>query len=107
MKYGRGEAQKSDDWVFGGVERDGANGFLEVVARRNAATLIPLIQKWILPGTIIYSDAWKAYSSLRYVNYVLLRNNNKLVFFSQQAWLRPSRRQPQQKLQGPENRSAH
>ena len=76
MKYGRGEAQKSDDWVFGGVERDGANGFLEVVARRNAATLIPLIQKWILPGTIIYSDAWKAYSSLRYFNYVLLRNKN-------------------------------
>ena len=33
---------------------NGANGFLEVVARRDAATLIPLIQKWILPGTIIY-----------------------------------------------------
>ena len=55
MKYGRGEAPKSDDWVFGRVERgNGANGLLEVVARRDAATLIPLIQKWILPGTIIY-----------------------------------------------------
>ena len=58
MKYGQGKAQKSDDWVFGEVERgNGANRFLEVVARRNAATLIPLIQKWIVPGTIIYSDA--------------------------------------------------
>ena len=55
MKYGRGEALKYDDWIFGGAERgNGANGFLEVVARRDAATLIPLIQKWILPGTIIY-----------------------------------------------------
>ena len=70
LKYGRGEAQKSYDWVFGGVERSNhGNGFLEVVARRNAETLIPLIQKWILPGTIIYSDAWKAYSSLVYFNH--------------------------------------
>ena len=70
LMYGRGEAPKSDDWVFGGVERSNhGNGFLEVVARRNAETFIPLIQKWILPGTIIYSDAWKAYSSLVYFNH--------------------------------------
>ena len=66
LKYGRGEAKKNTKWVFGGKERiNGDKAFVEVVERRDAKTLIPLIQKWILPGTIIYSDCWKAYSSLR------------------------------------------
>ena len=66
LKYGRGEAEKSKDWVFGGVERfNTENCFMLVVPRRDAKILIPLIQKWILPGSIIYSDCWKAYNSLR------------------------------------------
>ena len=38
--------------------------FFITVQDRSAATLIPLIKKWILPGTRILSDCWKAYSSL-------------------------------------------
>ena len=39
-------------WVFGGIER-GTNkwGFFEVVSDRSADTLIPIIKRWVLPGT--------------------------------------------------------
>ena len=35
------------------------------VNNRKAKTLIPIIKKWILPGSIIHSDCWKAYNSLK------------------------------------------
>ena len=38
--------------------------FLVEVDHRDAATLLPLIQHHIRPGSIIYSDEWKAYSRI-------------------------------------------
>ena len=35
-----------------------------VVADRSAATLVAIIQTYILPGTLIISDEWRAYSTL-------------------------------------------
>ncbi|CAF4752643.1 unnamed protein product, partial [Rotaria sp. Silwood2] len=32
--------------------------------RRDAATLMPIIHEFILPGTTIYSDQWPAYNGL-------------------------------------------
>ena len=32
--------------------------------KRSAENLIPMIQQYILPGSIIYSDLWKAYNSI-------------------------------------------
>lgn len=52
-------------WVFGGVERGTKRRFVLPVEKRNAATLIPLCKKYILPGTTVYSDSWRAYSSLK------------------------------------------
>ena len=40
-----------------------------VVDDRSAATLIPIIQRYILPGTLIISDEWQAYSSLSSLGY--------------------------------------
>ena len=37
--------------------------------RRDADTLIPIIQKFILPKTIIISDAWRAYNKLKDYGY--------------------------------------
>jgi hypothetical protein len=37
--------------------------------RRDADTLLPLIQKHVPPGTTIYSDCWKAYGSLEELGY--------------------------------------
>ena len=42
--------------VFGVLERD--TGRMVVLS---AATLLPLIQQYILPGSIVYSDEWAAY----------------------------------------------
>ena len=51
-------------WVFGGTERVTGDCFLVEVVHREAATLFPLIQQHIHPGSIIYSNEWKAYSRI-------------------------------------------
>ena len=37
--------------------------------KRDAATLIPLIQSYVRPGTIIMTDGWRAYSQLPNLGY--------------------------------------
>ena len=39
-----------------------AIGFMQLVERRNAATLLPIIQQPIQPGTMVYSDEWRSYN---------------------------------------------
>ena len=51
-------------WAFGGVEEDSRKSFLVAVVKRDEETLLPIITKWIAPGTIIVSDCWKAYTNL-------------------------------------------
>lgn len=51
-------------WIFGGIERETKQCFAVRVEARDAATLIPLCLQYIKPGTTVYSDCWKAYSSL-------------------------------------------
>ncbi|KAF8794324.1 hypothetical protein HNY73_002315 [Argiope bruennichi] len=62
-KYNRGHLVEGQ-WVFGGVERGSGRTFLVAVHDRKAETLVSCIKQWIEPGTIIYSDYWKAYDSL-------------------------------------------
>jgi len=62
-KYHRGKRVEGV-WVFEGKERESKHCFFEVVEDRSAATLIPVIKKYIRPGTTILSDCWRAYSSL-------------------------------------------
>ena len=38
---------------------------MEVVARRDAATLLPIINDHTAPGTIVHSDEWAAYRSVQ------------------------------------------
>ncbi len=51
-------------WVFGGIERITGKSFLVEVQKRDSATLIPLIKKFIKRGSVIYSDEWRAYSCI-------------------------------------------
>ena len=43
-------------------------------------TLIPIIQKYIEPGTVILSDCWKAYSSLKDKGYTPSTVNHSIEF---------------------------
>jgi len=62
-KYNRGRFINAQ-WVFGMVERGSTKCALFPVENRSAATLIPLIQAHVLPGSIIMSDSWAAYNQL-------------------------------------------
>jgi len=50
--------------VFGGIERGTGKCFLTEVPDRTAATLQPLIQRYILPGLHIMSDGWPSYANI-------------------------------------------
>ncbi|KAI9562466.1 hypothetical protein GHT06_009899 [Daphnia sinensis] len=90
-KYNRGK--KVDGvWVFGGVERGSGQCFLVLVPDRSADTLLDIIKEWILPGSIIISDCWKAYNKIEFVfnfrffkfmhciyKFILLREHNEYI----------------------------
>lgn len=63
-KYHRGHPVNAT-WVFGGVERTKERRMFAItVPDRKAATLLPLIEHYIAPGSIIHSDCWKAYNGI-------------------------------------------
>ena len=41
-----------------------ALGYMEIVQRRNAATLLPIIQAHTAPGTIFHCDKWSSYNQV-------------------------------------------
>ena len=63
VQYHRGRRAQQEQWVFGMVDtsHQPALGYMEVVQRRDATTLLPIIQAHTAPGTIIHSDEWAAY----------------------------------------------
>ena len=69
-KYNCGR-ELSQVWLFGGIERVSKKIFIIplVDQKRDAATLIPLIHKYIKAKSIIISDAWKAYAKLSEYDY--------------------------------------
>ena len=81
QKYHRGHlpagAQK---WVFGIYDTAKKITYMELVQDRSAATLLPIIQKYCLQGSIIYSDKWKAYQSLASLGYVHRTVNHSKEF---------------------------
>ena len=67
MQHHRGRPPSSQVWVFGmtDVSHEPALGFMQVVPSRDAATLLPIIQAHVQPGTIIHSDQWTAYNGVQ------------------------------------------
>ena len=51
-------------WVFGLVDRLTGQLYFEVVPDRTAKTLLAIIYEHVLPGSIVYSDKWSAYSKI-------------------------------------------
>ena len=50
-KYYKGrEIAREEQWFFGGVERQSGKAFMQPVERRNATTLLPILQKYVEKG---------------------------------------------------------
>ena len=64
-KYHRGN-YRAGMWVLGGVDRNTNQCFLISCPnnRRGAEVLLPLIERWVLPGSIVYTDEWGGYNQL-------------------------------------------
>jgi hypothetical protein len=85
-KYNRGRPL-SHLWLFGGVERVSKKLFIipldgvhSISTHRTKDTLLPLIQTYIKPGSVIMSDMWKAYDTLGECGYTHHRVNHKHYF---------------------------
>ncbi len=78
-KYHRGHHVEGQ-WVFGGYERGTGRTFMVPVEDRSTDTLLPVIKEWILPGTTIYSDCWRAYNCLDTEGFQHLTVNHSLHF---------------------------
>lgn len=84
-------------WVFGGVERGTDRKFILPIESRDAATLIPLCQKHIVPGTTVYSDKLRMYNALGFLGYAhqvaessygsVHTNNIKSLWVDIKAWV--------------------
>lgn len=81
-KYNRGRYRNAI-WVFGAIERGTNNCLLVPVPDRRAETLLPIIERHILPGTTIISDCWAAYNALSNTpNYTHETVNHRYNFVS-------------------------
>jgi hypothetical protein len=78
-KYNRGRIT-AQQWFFGGYCTAQKRGFLLPVASRDAATLVPLIQKHVASGSRIHSDQWGAYTHLTSYGWVHLTVNHSQNF---------------------------
>ena len=84
-KYNRGR-QLRQIWLFGGIERVSKRKFIVPLHQegqdRSARTLIPLIKKYIRPGSVIISDGWAAYNSVASEGYTHKVVNHSEEFVS-------------------------
>jgi len=51
-------------WVFGAYDVGEKVGYVTYVSNRDAATLLPIIQKVVVPGSVVLSDDWAAYRDI-------------------------------------------
>lgn len=66
-KYNRGHLVK-EQWVFGGYDVEDKVGFLVAVPKRDKKTLESVIKNYILPGTTVVSDMWRAYNGIPHIS---------------------------------------
>lgn len=78
-KYNRGRWIEGQ-WVFGGIERDTKKMFVVPVENRTRETLLDVIKRRIAPGSVIYTDCWRAYDTLEEHGYIHANVNHSQNF---------------------------
>jgi transposase len=76
-KRGRGAAGKVP--VFGLLKR-GGRVYTKIIPDASSATLIPIIQRKIIPDSIVYSDCWRGYNVLDVSDFKHYRINHSKLF---------------------------
>ena len=61
------------------------HGFLVAVPQRDAATLLPIPQQYVLLGTTVISDLWAAYNTIGNLGYQHLTVNHSIHFVDPQT----------------------
>lgn len=74
---GRGSAGKVP--VFGLLKR-GGKVYTKIIPDASSATLIPIIEKKVIPDSIVYSDCWKGYNVLDVSDFKHYRINHSKLF---------------------------
>ena len=64
VKYNSDYPAGTRMWIFGMAQRSSIKTIIYPVDKRDAQTLIPLIEKQVDPGSRIFSDSWGAYLHL-------------------------------------------
>ena len=81
-KYHRGH-RVDGQWVFEKKKKnDHTKVFMIPVPNRKESTLLPIIKRWIKPGSIIHSDCWKGYCNLMKHGYHHITVNHSKEFLN-------------------------
>ena len=76
-KRGRGAAGKVP--VFGLLKR-GGKVYTKIIPDASSATLYPIIEKKVVPDSIVYSDSWRGYNVLDISDFKHFRINHSKLF---------------------------
>ena len=80
-KRGRGAAGKPP--VFGLLKR-GGKVYTKIIPDASSATLMPIIERKVIPDSIVYSDCWRAYNVLDISDFHHFRINHSELFADKQ-----------------------
>ena len=76
-KRGRGAAGKTP--VFGLLKR-GGRVYTKIIPDASSATLMPIIERKVIPDSIVYSDCWRSYNVLDVSDFKHFRINHSELF---------------------------
>jgi transposase len=76
-KRGRGAGGKVP--VFGLLKR-GGRVYTKMIADASSATLVPIIERKVVPDSIVYSDCWRGYNALDVSAFKHYRINHSRLF---------------------------
>ena len=80
-KRGRGAAGKVP--VFGLLKR-GGKVYTKIIPDASSSTLIPIIERKVVPDSIVYSDCWRGYNVLDVSEFKHFRINHSKLFADRQ-----------------------